>query len=241
MRHAGGVEECRKLARTMIDSDLPFVVVMDGDYGILDRGRSYHRRVIFLRRHSIENYCAEAALVASVCRGYSEGRVEEGIVGERFVELLEQVETELTELVLLDIASRGAAEKIGPKSVVVLLSRRAPPVFDRGKIEGIVREIREKCEDRWNEAATREALGRFVANRRFVDVVKGHWVFELIRWFISGELKKVGMTMRLDDKALRMLLASKMWRGTTWEDHVRLRRCLGRAVREVKGMRFGNQ
>ena len=237
IKTAGGVEECRALARAMVDDDLPFVVVMDGDYGILTRKRSWHRRVVVLRRHSIENYCAEADVVAAVCCGYSEGRAQEREVGRRFGEFLEEVENELAELVLLDVVSQQDAGWLGPKSVDELLASRRPLEFDREKIRRTIGEIRGRVGTRCSETSAREELKRFVARKRFVDVVRGHWVFVLIRWFMAGELSRVDVKMRLDDKALRYLFASEMWKRAKSEDHVSLRRCLGRAIREAKRMR----
>ena len=101
---ADGKQECRKLVEAMMAGDLPYVVVLDGDYEILRRCRSWHRRAVLLQRHSIENYCAEVGVVQSVCRKYSRGRVVVGDVGVRFGNLLEALESELGDLVVLDVA-----------------------------------------------------------------------------------------------------------------------------------------
>ena len=57
VKDAGGKSECLKLAKALKEKDHPYVVVLDGDYDILERRRSWHRRVIVLNRHSVENYC----------------------------------------------------------------------------------------------------------------------------------------------------------------------------------------
>ena len=51
-----GKEKCKELATALVEDDLPYVVVLDGDYEILESTRSKHRRVILLHRHSLENY-----------------------------------------------------------------------------------------------------------------------------------------------------------------------------------------
>ena len=59
LKAQGGKEEGKKLANALIRKDLPYVVVLDGDYGILDSTRSKHRRVVILHRYSFENYLFE--------------------------------------------------------------------------------------------------------------------------------------------------------------------------------------
>ena len=51
-------------------------------------------------------------------------------------------------------------------------------------------------------------MSRFVSERRFVDLVKGHWVFGLIRQFVVVELKKARSRTRMDDVCVA---------GSAWE------------------------
>ena len=236
IRQAGGVEECRKLAEAMVTKDLPYIVVMDGDYGILTRRRSFHRRVVFLRRHSIENYAAESPLLELLCQRYCHGAVEDGVFGRQFERLLEEVRNALRDLVVLDVACQEQGYKVLPDSILRFLSRKRPPAFNRTRIEKAINVARQHCVGNDGTGVAEESVDGFVATGRFIDIVKGHWVFELIRWFMIGELKRTGATMRLDDEGLRMLLAPEMWKVKS-EDHVTLERSLKRAVREVRKIR----
>lgn len=65
---AGGREECIKLAEAIRQNDHPFVVIVDGDYYVLKRKRSIHRRVIHLDRYAIENYLFETSVVEQVAK-----------------------------------------------------------------------------------------------------------------------------------------------------------------------------
>lgn len=236
IRDAGGVKECRKLAEAMITKDLPYIVVMDGDYGILTRRRSLHRRVVFLRRHSIENYAAEATLLGLLCQRYCHGVVRDGVFSRQFRKLLVEVEDALRDLVVLDVACQDNGYKVLPDSILEFLSRKRPPAFNRTRIERAVTVARQNCVGNGGTGVAEELVDRFLTTGRFVDIVKGHWVFELIRWFMVGELKRAGATMRLDDEGLRMLLAQEMWRVKS-KDHLTLERGLKRAVREVRKIR----
>ena len=234
---------CRELANAMVDDDLPFVVVMDGDYRILrENGHSEerHDRVIVLRRHSIENYCAEPGLVETLCRSYSEGRIQKGIVGRRFEHLLMRLENDLWNVVVLDIASEHTSDKTAPKSIKTFLRQQESPVFDQAKVQAHVEDVRRRRTSGQDELAADVLLRRFVERKRFIDVVKGHWVLELIQWFVSGELKEAGVRVpALHAKALRALLAPWMWRDGVSRDHVELRKCLTRAIHQVRTVQIG--
>ena len=239
---AGGKEESLKLAQAMIADDLPYIVVVDGDYEILGRQRSYHRRALLLKRHSIENYCAEAVLIEIVCQRYSEGRTAGADVIGRFEELVEHLEEELKALVVLDIALTHVADRASKGvlsgSIERVLGQKAPPVFDRAEVE---RLATRKAKDVGPMATERAGtlLSRYTERKRFVDIVRGHWVFALIRWFVVGELERVGMKMNIDNRGLRVLLGGEMWREASSQDHRSLRRGLQRAVGEVRRMRVG--
>jgi len=235
---AGGVVKCRQLANAMVDDDLPFVVVMDGDYTILGENRhsqERHDRVIVLRRHSIENYCAEPGLVEALCRSYSEGKIRQGIVGRRFEHLLMRLEHDLWDLVVLDIASEHTSDKVAPKSIKMFLRQQQSPVLDEAKVQAHVEDVRRRRTSGQDESAANDLLRRFVERRRFIDALKGHWVLELIQWFVSGELKDAGIRVpALHAKALRPLLAPWMWRDQVSRDHADLRKCLTRAIHQVR-------
>ena len=238
---AGGVVACRKLAHEMVNGDLPYVVVMDGDYGILREkvnGQGSHDRVIMLRRHSIENYCAEPGLVEALCLSYSEGKIQKGIVGPRFERFLMTLEDDLWDLVVLDIASEGTADKVAPRSIRTLLRQQEPPVIDQDKVQDHVEKVRRTRTNGRDENEVNDSLRRFVGRRRFIDVVKGHWVLELIQCFVVGELKEAGgKAPSLHPKALRAALAPWMWRDRMSRDHVDLRECLKRAINQVRAVR----
>ena len=54
-----GKSECKKFATLLEQGNYPYVVVLDGDYDILESTRSLHRRIVWLHRHSFENYLLE--------------------------------------------------------------------------------------------------------------------------------------------------------------------------------------
>ncbi|MFC1871625.1 DUF4435 domain-containing protein [Chloroflexota bacterium] len=67
---AGGKEEIKKLINALVKENLPYVVILDGDYEVLENPKSINSRIINLRRYSIENYLLEEELIEAVCRDY---------------------------------------------------------------------------------------------------------------------------------------------------------------------------
>ena len=101
---AGGKIESRKLADALVEDELPYVVIMDGDYMILERQRSWHRRIILLHRHSSENYLFENEALLAIFRRYAGANDNFDSVSRQWTKLLEQIEDELREMLILDIA-----------------------------------------------------------------------------------------------------------------------------------------
>jgi hypothetical protein len=91
---AGGKPECLKLAQAIIEYDHPYVVVLDGDYGILDRQRSQHRRVVYLHRYSFENYLFEYRPIERVSKKLAKVDPGEELLGSMFKDTIEYVRVE---------------------------------------------------------------------------------------------------------------------------------------------------
>ena len=106
----GGKEECKKLAADLVKGNCPYVVILDGDYEILQRTRSYHRRVVFLHRHSFESYLFEKKAVEQFCRErvHLEDSLEE-LPSSKFEEVAEDTELKFKELIVLDIAHQRSS------------------------------------------------------------------------------------------------------------------------------------
>ena len=243
LRCAGGREECDKLAHAMIADDLPYVVIKDGDYGILDDETSRHRRYVVLARYSIENYCAEPQLVETVCRTCSNGALGGAELRDRFCRLLEEVERSLKALVIYDVAvqrNEDANKKVLPRNVMEILAQTTPSILDTGRIDAMRRDLDEALGLEFKEEAE-ELVGAFLSERRFVDVLKGHLVFGLVRWFILGELRRAGIKATLDNRVLRAWLGVELWQMKKSDDHITLREHVEAAVRDAGCTQARNQ
>lgn len=235
LRWAGGREECEKVGRATISDDLPYVIIIDGDYSILHEGRNDDPRIIVLTRYSIENYCAEPGLMETVCRLYSEGEARGTALETRFGELLDEIESGLRELVIRDVAmqrSAGRGRRVLPGSALELLEKKEPPRVNLGRVEALLGETERSVGAEGIEEA-KQLVMEFVRNGRFVDVLRGHLVFDLMRWFILGELKRVGLRATFDNRVLRASLGAELWKLTETDDHETLRRCVEEGLQDA--------
>lgn len=235
LKPAGGLEQCEKLAEALLERDHPYVVVRDGDYTILKRRRSPHRRVVILQRHSMENYLFVRDPAEETCRRCAKIGTTEDLVGPAFDAAARTIETVLLPILVLDIAHSRA--ETGQR----VLPKRAEALMVRGDRVGFVDErIAARC----NEAVegvpgahVREARGLlrdYMRTRRCVDALPGHFAFGILRRLLTGVVKrhkKRGLGM--EDDTLKAFLSARVWARPRGADHMTLRRRLRAAVRDA--------
>ena len=235
LKPAGGREECEKLAEALVEHSHPYVVVRDGEYTILERRRSPHRRVVMLQRHSMENYLFEKRAAEEVCRCCAKVGPGDNLVGSAFDTAAKTIGAGLHGLLVLDIAHQRArtGQSVLPKGAELLMVPGQKVAFAKGQIAA-------RCEAATAGVAghhvrhARHLLRDYLRTRRCVDVLPGHFAFGILRRLLTGVVKrhkKGGLGM--DDDALKALLSAKVWARPSGGDHMSLRRRLRAAVRDA--------
>lgn len=236
---AGGKPECEKLATEVVKNDYPYVVILDGDYDILKKTRSNHRRVVMLHRYSSENYLFEKEPVEQVCRNCAMMGSGIELVGDTFEALLQAIESELLDLVILDVAHCRAStgRQVLPPKIERLLESQKGIAFSQEYIERCCTECQNSIvQEKVDEAKT--LVMNFLEQRRLVDLLRGHLVFGILRYLIINTVKrKTGRKPYINDDGIRILLSGEVWSQTQSNDHKSLRRRLRRAVREAQRKR----
>lgn len=248
---AGGIEECTKLANELMTKNQPYVVVCDGHYQILIRSRSPHRRLIYLQRHSIENYFFEANIIERVCLGYvsmkggkkAKLRENEMVSAAYYNEASKFVQNNLKQLIVYDVANHigNNGKAVLPSHCNILLNR------DEFRINTTTTTpILTECESSLDEQDIEKAailIQKFIdKGSRLVDILKGHIVFGIIRLIIQKSIsRKIGHMPKIDNIILEMLLINEVWsnRTTVEKDHINLERRVRKAVREVVKLKTG--
>lgn len=235
---AGGRGECLRLAAALEEGDLPFVVVLDGDYEMLWRRRSTHRRVVWLNRYSIENYLFEELATESVCALLSGDPNTEVVSRFRSVRLA--IETDLAELVLLDVGSSlgGNFEPSFPEHADEILLGNRGVRLNAGRIAYWVRKVADQVTEAARTKAA-EGIGGFIQDGRLVDIVRGKVVLGILRRLIWEVVQaKRGRRPQIDNDGLRLILSQAVWESSLSVDHMRLKARLLRALSDARNRRL---
>jgi len=226
-----GKPECEKLATFLGQNNYPYVVILDGHYDILKRARSQHRRVILLNRHSYENYLFEEGPVKQFCRDRvpSEDSLEEPLANDEFMEFTGDIEVKFKDLLILDVAHQFS--KTGQRTFFQTPDRFFRVHFQDSEIqkqnEAAANDVQAQS---INEA--RNLIEKYLTERRFIDLLPGHFAFGIMRRLISNV---VGKSIPNDE--IRLYLSRTVWQLVKTRDHKSLKRRLRSAVREVEQMR----
>ena len=240
LNRLGAKIECKKLVSALINEDLPYVVVLDGDYEILIRKRNPHRRAVYLKRYSSENYFFEKNVLENVCCDYVKTNSNEEIVGDRFEKLLFHIEKVLYEVIILDIAHQleSTGEEILPNTVDSLLVRKDKLFFDANRISNCCSKTNKKiCQEHLRYV--KSLVDEYLKERRLVDLLRGHLVFGIIRRLISKAVfSKRRRKPHIDNDGLRSLLAAFVWVHPLSNDHKKLKNKVRGAVKEALKIRI---
>ena len=227
-----GKPECQKLATFLEQDDYPYVVVLDGDYEILVRIRSHHRRVVLLHRHSYENYLLEAEPIKQFCqdRVRLEDSLEEPLASGEFTDFAQDIEVKFKDLLILDVAHQRS--KTGCKTFFRDPDRFFKTNFRDDQIQKQQAEAAKNIDiESTNEAKT--LVEKFLAEqRRFIDMLPGHFMFSIMRRFISNIVGR-----SVPNEEIRLYLSRMVWRLVKTRDHNSLKTRLRRAVREAEQIR----
>ena len=232
-----GRKECEKLAKDLIENNRPYVVIIDGDYEILERTRSKHRRVVLLHRYSFENYIFEEEPIEQFCHDLA--RLEdslEKLIDNRFSVLLEDIALKFNDLLILDVAHQ--CTKTGLKTLF-----HKPDKFfkTQKKVDFRDDEIQKRCIeatqciDGQSITNAKTLVEKFLEKHRVIDLFPGHFAFGIIRRLIIDTLnRKNKRNPNILDDTIRGSLSREVWRLVETPDHNSLKRRLRSAVLEAK-------
>ena len=230
-----GKPECEKFAILLEQGNYPYVVVLDGDYEILESSRSPHRRIVWLHRHSFENYLFEEDPIEKF-RHYR-APLEDSLdrLPSSFREIAADTEQTFKELLILDVAHQRA--KTGCKVLP-----KAPDQFFSGPKTADFQDIRiqERCSEATlgiEEQSVEEArtlVQDFLQGHRFIDLLPGHFALGIIRRWVNYT---VNAKPNVLEDEIRVFLSTEIWRSVKTRDHDSLKRRLRSAVREAEKIR----
>ena len=221
-----------RLTEGIIEKNRPYVVIIDGHYEMLDRTRSQHRRIVLLHRHSYENYLFEEEPIKQLCldRSHSKDSLEEPLASGEFTDFAQDIEVKFKDLLILDVAHQRS--KTGCKTFFRNSDRFFKANFRDDQIQKQQAEAAKNIDiESTDEVKT--LVEKFLAEqRRFIDMLPGHFMFSIMRRFISNIVGK-----SVPNEEIRLYLSRMVWRLVTTRDHNSLRRRLRNAVRGAERIR----
>ena len=223
---------CNKLTEDLVEKDLPYIVIVDGHYEILERTRSQHRRIVLLHRHSYENYLFEEEPIKQLCldRSHSKDSLEEPLARGEFTNFAQDIEVKFKDLLILDVAHQRS--KTGCKTFF----RNSDGFFKANFRDDQIQKQQAAAAKNIDIESSDEAktlVEKFLAEqRRFVDMLPGHFVFSIMRRFISNIVGK-----SVPNNEIRLYLSRVVWQLVNTRDHNSLKRRLREAVREAEKIR----
>lgn len=227
----GGRPECDKLIEKLVEKDLPYVVILDGHYDILENIQNQHNRVVLLHRHSYENYLIEEEPIKQFCRdrARSKDSLAEPLTSTKFQKFLEDTEIKLKNLFILDVAHQRS--KTGCKTFF----RNPDDFFKTGFQEDEIQKQEEAASKKIQTQSIDEAktvIEKSLEERRCIDLLPGHFALGIIGCLINDTISK-----RVKKEEIRLYLSRVVWQLVKTRDHDSLKRRLRNAVREVEKIR----
>lgn len=229
---AGGKTECKRLADEMMKYDLKFVVVIDGDYDILFRRRSPHKRLVILNRYSIENYLFEKEIINNLCCQYCSINPQRDLVSGQFLDLIRHINSELLELLILDVANQrfNRGLDIFPPSYLPKSESRNPIRVSKSRIQIEISTYKEYF-TKMELDEVRNVLQNYLKKHEVSHIINGHFIFSMIRDFVLNVIShECSKKITADNQCLYLLLETNTNLERVNSDHMNLKARVRRAI-----------
>jgi len=230
-----GCENARALICALKENDYPYLVVLDGDYSVLERKRSPHRRVVVLPRYSFENFLWEPAAINTACLRHARCGDQKDLVVNEMEKIVRTLNKELLPAIILDVAARkmDTAPDVLPDRVEPLLKNATSTEFDGARLKALVKRAKTEVDKKFaRDSATR--VRSFLQERCISHLIAGHLLFGLLRrTFVQAANKERGSKSVTADDALLQMLSDAVWKSCRVGDHKWLKRNFRSKLRKL--------
>ena len=230
-----GLKNAGALVASLKKEDYPYLVILDGDYGILGKVKRPHRWVITLSRYSYENFLWEPEIINRVCLRYAQCGDEKDLVKASMDGAVEILEKEFLPVLILDVAARrmNPAPKILPDRIEQLLENQTSSKLDTSKLKSLVSKA-EKAVDASIVANSKRDIEAFLKDRCISHVVRGRLLFGLLRRiFVQAVRRERSPKSTATEDVLLQMCSVEVWHHCREGDHKRLKRNFRTKLREL--------
>ena len=224
------------LVKALQKHNHPYLVILDGDYRILNRLRAPHRAVIILPRYSFENFLWEPYAVNLVCCLQARCGELKDLVSADMETAKQMIKNELLTAITLDVAARESLSppKLLPEHIDSILKTGKGINIDPVEVNKLISKAKNEIDQHALEKA-KIAVDTFLRTRCITHLLKGHLLFGLLRRIFTNaaareKAKKVNIP---NDDTLKQLLSAEVWKCCRSDDHKRLKRSFRKKLREV--------
>ena len=230
-----GRENAGALVASLKEKDYPYLVILDGDYGILEKAKRPHRKVITLSRYSYENFLWEPETINRVCLRYAQCGDQKDLVKTSMDRAIEMLEKEFLPALILDVAARRMhpAPKVLPNRIEPLLKDKTSYELDSSKLKSLVDKAGGEV-DASSVADSKRNIATFLKGHCISHIVRGHLLFGLLRRiFVQAANKERGSKSATADDVLLQMFSDAVWHHSREGDHKRLKRNFRTKLREL--------
>ena len=230
-----GRKNAGALVAYLKEKNYPYLVILDGDYCILEKPKSPHRWVIILSRYSYENFLWEPEIINQVCLIHAQCGEQKDLVKARMHEAVQMLEKEFLPALILDVAARrmDPAPAVLPARIEPLLENQKTAKLDSSKLKSLVDNAGGKV-NASSVADSKRKIAAFLKGHCISHIVRGHLLFGLLRCiFVQAANKERGSRMATADDVLLQMFSDAVWRHCGEGDHKRLKRNFRTKLREL--------
>ncbi len=225
-----GKKECEKYVKFLEKNEHPYVVVLDGDYEVLENIHRQHSRVIVLQRYSFESYLFETDTIMRYVKFNVNGDgLMNSLTENEYIQFLKKIEEKFMDLLILDVARQRSKPEI--KTFLDSPEKFYLKDFRDDQIQKQL-ELAYKQIDTESTNKAKNLVDKYLEKHRLIDLLPGHFAFGVIRRFI---INIVGKALAKDN--IRIFLSADVWITGKTQDHEKLKKHLGSAVREAEEIR----
>jgi hypothetical protein len=223
IQSAGGKQNCLHLIDDIIRNNSPYIVIVDGDYDIL-LGEYNCPNIIMLEKYSIENYFCNGSIVENICQDFC--KINDPDVKKSTPDILSNLNNiieQISDLIILDIAAFISAynKEILPLKFEKVANSNDSLSISKDKIRAILKTHKNKISKTFVKRSE-FLVSNFLLKKSALDLLKGHFLFSIIRNSIKSVAKKNKKKATLTDIYLKMIMADEMIRLKPTDSHKKL-------------------
>ena len=230
-----GRQNAKVLIYSLKEKNYPYLVILDGDYDILKRTKTPHRRVIILPRYSFENFLWEPEVINRVCLRHAQCGDEKDLVKTPMRMAIKSLMKQFLPALILDVAARrmNPAPAVLPARIDPLLKNKTSAELDLSRLNSLVKKAKKEINTS-SATESKSDVEAFLKHRCISHILNGHLLFGLLRRiFVQAADKERRSKSGTADGALYQLFSDAVWHYCREGDHKRLKRNFRTKLREL--------